>query len=244
MSQEGVGVRSMRGDATSGSLAPRPLYVGERRRASFGSPAQPDPGSGVPGRARADRRPAPGMRRVQAPPRYPHTAGKGLGSCSPVDWMMSIGVFGSSAGAMYTNRPTSANTRPCPGITNRPSLPSMVEVTVPSPLSVTKNGPATGCSRPHEHVAVALGRLSPQALAVLHDRLLVAGVAEAGIPLPAPMPQAETAEIRARLPHLIDSEHVPLVVRWCHWVDAAGLDLARGGFEEGGVDSLEVGDPA
>jgi len=64
-------------------------------------------------------------------------------------------------------------------------------------------------------IAAGLAR----ALAVLHDPTLVDRVTEAGISLPAPRPQAEIAEIRARLPHLINPAHAPLVAHWCDWVD-------------------------
>lgn len=65
-----------------------------------------------------------------------------------------------------------------------------------------------------------IGEELGRTLAALHRPETLAAVDEAGLALPPPTPQADTASLRERLAPLLDGERAALVRRWCDWVDA------------------------
>lgn len=72
-----------------------------------------------------------------------------------------------------------------------------------------------------------IGRDLGAALSVLHRPEVLAAV-EAAVPsLPAPTPQADTAAIRDRLGAFTAPRHMPLVQRWCAWVDETQAAVDR-----------------
>lgn len=56
-------------------------------------------------------------------------------------------------------------------------------------------------------------------LALLHDPSTFGAIAAAGIDLPGPRPQADTATLRSTFADLLDPSRSATVRRWCEWVD-------------------------
>jgi aminoglycoside phosphotransferase (APT) family kinase protein len=79
--------------------------------------------------------------------------------------------------------------------------------------------PAWGEVIGHRAARERIGRDLGAALSVLHRPDVLAVVEDSGAALPAPTPQADTAAIRDRLGAFAAPRHMPLVQRWCDWVD-------------------------
>jgi aminoglycoside phosphotransferase (APT) family kinase protein len=65
-----------------------------------------------------------------------------------------------------------------------------------------------------------------EAIAALHDPGVLAAVTRAVGDLPGPTPQADTEAIRRGLGPFAHPAHLPLVGRWCDWVDDVQADRA------------------
>lgn len=66
-----------------------------------------------------------------------------------------------------------------------------------------------------------------RAITDLHDSSVLAAVRETVLDLPPPVPQAETAGIRARLHLFLDADRSEQVDRWCDWVDEVQTSAIR-----------------
>jgi aminoglycoside phosphotransferase (APT) family kinase protein len=85
--------------------------------------------------------------------------------------------------------------------------------------------PCAGTLLEDRATAAAVAQDLAQALATLHDPVVLAAVTRAVPAPPPPAPQAETGEIRDRLYLFVDPAHLPQIRQWCVWVDEVQGDL-------------------
>jgi aminoglycoside phosphotransferase (APT) family kinase protein len=64
-----------------------------------------------------------------------------------------------------------------------------------------------------------LARSLAEVLVAMHHPDTLAAVVRAGVQLPAPVPQATTTGLQARLCPMLDRDRRALVQRWCDWID-------------------------